>query len=340
MLNRRVVKGIRNVTYVLSTFYTINLLLTLSDTILGKGAMFFTGIVFQTLEVFLFYVFQEGKAFGYKVSDLIKNICGSLFLILFTLSIVASLSYNMNETNNSKNNSKKNSRAYKSIVAEIEDKKETRKVYKKYNRVTDANVISNEILQLEKSLENKTNTELSTKGYTSLLELLFGKEKVNILEFVILAIVSITLEIICILCCYLVEFKLENENKTNSKPIKTDSKPSSKPVSVKVDTKPIKKPQTKIEPVTAKRKIGFGDMQTPKRDYTKEERKTVEEYMLNELNTKGEVKRPFKSGEKVNGWNKTYKVSGLNPGIVKDVRTDLLKEGRLRTVGNSTILVK
>jgi len=37
MLDRKVVKGIRNVTYLLSTFYTITLLITLSDTYMGKG---------------------------------------------------------------------------------------------------------------------------------------------------------------------------------------------------------------------------------------------------------------------------------------------------------------
>jgi len=338
MLDRKVVKGIRNVTYLLSTFYTITLLITLSDTYMGKGAMALTGVVFQTLEVFLFYVFMTGKAFTYKVPESIKTLSGVLFLTLFFLSITASLSYNMNETNNSKNNSIKNSRSYQSKTKAIERKNETIEVYKNNNRVTDANKIENEILELEKQLLNTNNTENETKGYTALFQMISRKNDVSILEFIILAVISITLEIICILCCYLAEFKIEKATvanketvqKVNSKPILSASKPDSKQTSVKVDVKPVKQPEPNLEPIIAKRKIGFGDM----KDHDSDRKKFVEFMKYDDEGNKIEI------GGVVRGWNKISNISKLPSGVCKNIRNDLIEEGVIKTVGNRSILIR
>jgi hypothetical protein len=342
MLDRKVVKGIRNVTYILSTFYTITLLITLSDTYLGKTAMTMTGVVFQTLEVFLFYMFMTGKAFAYKVPESIKNLSGVLFLTLFFLSITASLSYNMNETNNTKNNSIKNSRSYQSKIKAINEKNETIRVYKKHNRVTDANNLQNEVLKLEKELLNTDNTEHETKGYTALFKMITGKNDVSVLEFIILAIISVTLEVICILCCYLVEFKLEKTTVVKTATVeKEDSKAilsNSKNLSLKTPVKSVKQPEKKIEPVIAKRKIGFGDM-IKEEKYTQTERKEVMKYMFNDFDKEGNI-IPKKVGSAVNGWNRVANQSKLPSGIVKNVRDDLVKEKYIKAEGNRSILLK
>ena len=317
-----VLVGLTIITSVISFVFTSDLLMQEATGIREK--LIVLGIVLS-LEGGKYYVTHQllTKKGNFKVNL-------TLCILLIFVSLVASAGYLVNKSNESVTNNKESSTTFVNKMNDIIAKEKIRDDYLKWDKVTRANTIQDEINVLRSELSNLDGASLATKGRTALF-LIMSKItgfKVQYIMIVFNLLISFLTEVLAVYFAhgYLKVCAKEKENsKVNNSPVV--KKDTVKAIE-NIETVKEVKPKVEVEKAEVEKKGIYEDNPL----YTAEEMKMYIEKMYNTAT--GENSKISK------GYQYLSKIANISATKADNIRCKLIEKGVLAKEANRTVIKK